>query len=508
MASSSSTSSDTGPVDIYAVISPYIPVSSDEVRLNVGVSDDFLSDHVLILQEFDDGWITGKKLLTGEAGFMPRNFLTAKPIIAAIASSSSNPPASTSIASEPTTSVTTEPSATTPLDKDIAAAKRVSSVRKSVNVATAVEKIEERVAIESAQSTQQPSIVNQHLETPPSYPSDGAAPDVKMFDQKTPAATIGNPEFNTIPTNVTSALNMSNSNIAMPAPISVTAPVSMIAPAEPSMVASPIIATPVTAVHNPFPSPQVFQAPPPPAVVPPTKLVRSPTNSSGKMSVFAPAVPMSASAAKKIGSISSALGQSTMVNSSTSAEGASIDFSVPPNATVTQYPIRVIERAASVSTSSNPQFLVALEGAHNATVTLQKVELLEKLDAANADAKRYPEVPASIGSLKMMVVGDSGIGKTKLIKAITAVTSGTFEATHKPNDNTTEAISEYHVSTIPENSLLQGENPYNLTFVDCPGFGSQMDAMATVEPVVSYVLKQFGDTDEIFEKQQVIPNLV
>ncbi|KAJ3042712.1 hypothetical protein HDV00_006769 [Rhizophlyctis rosea] len=114
------------------------------------------------------------------------------------------------------------------------------------------------------------------------------------------------------------------------------------------------------------------------------------------------------------------------------------------------------------------------------------------------------KVPANIGSLRVAVVGDSGIGKTSLIQNFLGVAEVQFAETFTPS----ETIQEVRASTIPTNELHTGEDPLNVTFVDTPGFGISMDAMETIQPIVDYHLKQFQQTDDIFARDAPIPTLV
>ncbi|KAJ3137427.1 hypothetical protein HK101_003893, partial [Irineochytrium annulatum] len=77
-----------------------------------------------------------------------------------------------------------------------------------------------------------------------------------------------------------------------------------------------------------------------------------------------------------------------------------------------------------------------------------------------------------------------------------------------PESDGIPAIKELRASTIPKDELHTGEEPFNLTFVDSPGFGTFMDAMMIIKPVIDYHTAQFVKTDKVFVKGQVVPNLV
>jgi septin family protein len=53
-------------------------------------------------------------------------------------------------------------------------------------------------------------------------------------------------------------------------------------------------------------------------------------------------------------------------------------------------------------------------------------------------------------------------------------------------DSTTTTTRCYRASTIPTEAVRLGENQFNLSVVDTPGFGAKMDAMSTINPIVDY----------------------
>ncbi|KAJ3333110.1 hypothetical protein HDU76_011330 [Blyttiomyces sp. JEL0837] len=130
-----------------------------------------------------------------------------------------------------------------------------------------------------------------------------------------------------------------------------------------------------------------------------------------------------------------------------------------------------------------------------------------KLKAVNAGREGRAKVASNIGSLKVVVVGDSGIGKTSLIKNFFE-SAEIVESDPIPPSDGIPAIKELRASTIPSAELHTGEEPYNLTFVDTPGFGSFMDATMIVKPVIDYHIQQFLKTDKVFVKSNAVPNLV
>ncbi|KAJ2894199.1 hypothetical protein MKZ38_007839 [Zalerion maritima] len=142
----------------------------------------------------------------------------------------------------------------------------------------------------------------------------------------------------------------------------------------------------------------------------------------------------------------------------------------------------------------------------------------------------FTEIGKGMGRLKILVAGDSGIGKTSLIKAIVQtcehivhvdpITPSAFSL-GKPSapktrnaagkspksDSSTTRLTEIYASTKPyppwwsdmddisvmrrRKSLGDSILERNLCFVDTPGYGSASSAMDTITTVVEYVETQF-----------------
>lgn len=68
------------------------------------------------------------------------------------------------------------------------------------------------------------------------------------------------------------------------------------------------------------------------------------------------------------------------------------------------------------------------------------------------------------------------------------------------SSSTGSNIVEYKASTVPSEVSYAGEERFNLTFVDSPGYGKQTDAALVIRPIVEYHLNQFQKTDQIFVK--------
>ncbi|CCX12258.1 Similar to Septin-7; acc. no. Q6GLZ5 [Pyronema omphalodes CBS 100304] len=132
-----------------------------------------------------------------------------------------------------------------------------------------------------------------------------------------------------------------------------------------------------------------------------------------------------------------------------------------------------------------------------------------------------------IGKLKILIAGDSGIGKTSLIKSIVQtcedivhvdpVTTNSSSSRHSRRDSdSTKKITEVYASTRPyphwwgeidDNKVLRRRKSRglveeqvierNLTFVDTPGYGSGTSFLECIEPIVKYVESQFDRTNNI-----------
>ncbi|RKO95349.1 hypothetical protein CAUPRSCDRAFT_12947, partial [Caulochytrium protostelioides] len=111
--------------------------------------------------------------------------------------------------------------------------------------------------------------------------------------------------------------------------------------------------------------------------------------------------------------------------------------------------------------------------------------------------------------LRVMVVGDTGIGKSELLETLATAP----EVTAAGGKSVVETASGFvklaqlRVSTILEDALHVGEDRYNLTLLDAPGYSTYMDASHTMQPILAYHVAQFEATDSVFVKNMPVAQI-
>ncbi|ORZ00304.1 hypothetical protein BCR43DRAFT_484983 [Syncephalastrum racemosum] len=90
--------------------------------------------------------------------------------------------------------------------------------------------------------------------------------------------------------------------------------------------------------------------------------------------------------------------------------------------------------------------------------------------------------------LRILVCGDSGIGKTKLIRTALSVSLSALSGDSRDDRN--DVISE---PVLDENGFVIHSNQ-DILFVDTPGYGACLDAQQVIQHVAGYVEKQFEMT--------------
>ncbi|KAI8824940.1 Septin-domain-containing protein [Fimicolochytrium jonesii] len=406
----------------YRAVSSYKPVYADEIALSTG-------DIVLVVQAYDDGWITGHNVNTDARGLLPFNFLVPvkKDDKQASPASVINP------ASGPTTNNgQSETSASTKQDKPVGGPQAATTTETGTV---------ERQSAESPESGREPAEQIEPKKLARMSSLIGKSPvDIDLqkpsrdsFETASQSSALSKPS---LARNENSPPMSRNGSVKMATPEFNTLTSTASAAATPATPAS-LRTTPEA--YNKTSTPPVHQ--------------------SGGSSLERRTGPSSLE---------------RKIESSTLGTG-------PAPGT--------LKEAKKGAGSSRPQpdvpSLSPEERLQQTKTKLQKVKL-------SRAARARP--PSAIGVLRFTVVGDSGIGKTSLIRQFLASSEvKRFEPAAGEPSFATEIFS---ASTGESGS--SSIDDLNLHFVDTPGFGAQMDAMATIQPVVSYHMQQFEVTDNVF----------
>ncbi|KAJ3090863.1 hypothetical protein HK102_002410 [Quaeritorhiza haematococci] len=187
----------------------------------------------------------------------------------------------------------------------------------------------------------------------------------------------------------------------------------------------------------------------------------------------------------------------------TSSDGTNVSEIIAEAMAATRVLAATVNGSSSSAGSAGGAGSAAVNGTEDGKRDPQK-----KLAAITARRAGRARIPANIGSLKIAVIGDSGIGKTAFIQNFFSISEVVDADSVNPADGSTKGIRELRASTIPLADVHTGEERFNLNFVDTPGFGQHLDAMVTIKPVTEYAINQFLRTDRVFVKNVVIPNLV
>ncbi|KAJ3407510.1 hypothetical protein HDU80_008568 [Chytriomyces hyalinus] len=105
--------------------------------------------------------------------------------------------------------------------------------------------------------------------------------------------------------------------------------------------------------------------------------------------------------------------------------------------------------------------------------------------------------PACCGRLKIMLAGDTGIGKTRLIESFMRSAFSSSHSSLKKQTSDFPVICEIPSSTLPLDSTVMDPSGKcnNITFVDTPGLGAFMDASSVIQPCLEYITNQFEKTN-------------
>ncbi|KAJ3413194.1 hypothetical protein HDV05_008328 [Chytridiales sp. JEL 0842] len=147
-----------------------------------------------------------------------------------------------------------------------------------------------------------------------------------------------------------------------------------------------------------------------------------------------------------------------------------------------------IPTASSNNISYNPSSLPA--GAS---------DLRKRWESLQQARERRAKTPANMGELKLLVAGDTGIGKSTLIQRL-LTTPSIHNPPTLPTPSALPSLQEIRASTVPPMSLHASEDPQNLTLIDTPGFGSFLDAGMVMKSLSGYCVSMFQGVDGVFAK--------
>lgn len=125
---------------------------------------------------------------------------------------------------------------------------------------------------------------------------------------------------------------------------------------------------------------------------------------------------------------------------------------------------------------------------------LKEIEISRKLRARPA---------TTFGKFRIQVAGDSGIGKTTLVKQL--LSSGEILISEPPIfipakslHNIHIPLVEYRASTLHPVSVYPEEDRFNINLIDTPGYSASVDAGGIIDAVTGYCEAQFETTVSLF----------
>lgn len=168
-------------------------------------------------------------------------------------------------------------------------------------------------------------------------------------------------------------------------------------------------------------------------------------------------------------------------------------------------------RAVTVDDADGMQMLVGIK----APIPLQSINpsardsALKKLkEHLNNNRAIHP--PLDIGTIRAIIAGDSGIGRTSFIYSFLSCPK-IVERT-RPNKieiNSKSAgvakLTEVRASTVPHRHQHEVVERFNLSFIEPVGLGVSSDAMRVITSVSDFHIWQFQTTDKVFVRDRSIP---
>ncbi|KAJ3166670.1 hypothetical protein HDU88_003153 [Geranomyces variabilis] len=130
----------------------------------------------------------------------------------------------------------------------------------------------------------------------------------------------------------------------------------------------------------------------------------------------------------------------------------------------------------------------------------------EKFNAISEACARRAESALRTECLTIGVVGDSGIGKSTIVRRL--LHSAEVEDFERlPGVSPTTAIDTFAACTLQPADLPTSDHPWNVIVVDTPGFGLHTDALATIRPVLAYQSRAFQAAHADFTTRLPFPDL-
>ncbi|KAG0212505.1 hypothetical protein BGX31_001477, partial [Mortierella sp. GBA43] len=115
------------------------------------------------------------------------------------------------------------------------------------------------------------------------------------------------------------------------------------------------------------------------------------------------------------------------------------------------------------------------------------IELTKPLGLEALPTQRFTKVKRTTFGLNLMVVGESGLGKTTFMNTLFNTDLTEEIVPNHPQHNQTVQIQPSHYELIEDGVAL------NLCVVDTPGFGDQLNREHNLAPIVEYIDKQYEE---------------
>ncbi|KAF9967070.1 Septin-6 [Mortierella alpina] len=115
------------------------------------------------------------------------------------------------------------------------------------------------------------------------------------------------------------------------------------------------------------------------------------------------------------------------------------------------------------------------------------LELTAPLGLESLPSQRFTKVKRSTFGLNLMIVGESGLGKTTFMNTLFNTDLKEEILPRNPQSSQTVQIQPAYYELVEDGVLL------NLCIVDTPGFGDQLNREHNLTPIMEYIDKQFEE---------------